>query len=88
MSVTANIIVNIRVELEQVFNVCYLKKKKKVMIPADEKSKSPTTLTLIYVDRYSLTCLLDNCELPQLQKNMSQDFTYLFVSFFHQMIYI
>lgn len=28
MSVTANIIVNIRVELEQVFSVCYLKKKK------------------------------------------------------------
>lgn len=53
MSVTANIIVNIRVESQQVFSVCYLKKKK-VMIPADEKSKSPTTLTLIYVDRYSL----------------------------------
>lgn len=51
-------------------------------IPADEKSKSPTTLTLIYVDRYSLTCLLDN-ELNY-RSYMSQDFTYLFVSFFHQ----
>lgn len=86
MSVTANIVVNIRVESEQVFSVCYLKKKK-VMIPADEKSKSPTTLTLIYVDRYSLTCLLDNW-ITAVTKNMSQDFTYLFVSFFHQMIYI
>lgn len=58
------------------------------MIPADEKSKSPTTLTLIYVDRYSLTCLLDNCWITAVTKNMSQDFTYLFVSFFHQMIYV
>lgn len=81
MSVTANIIVNIRVESEQVFSVCYLKKKK-VMIPADEKSKSPTTLTLIYVDRYSLTCLLDNCELPQLQKTCHKILLiYLFLFF-------
>lgn len=47
------------------------------MIPADEKSKSPTTLTLIYVDRYSLTCLLDNCEL---KKHVTR--FYLFICFF------
>lgn len=52
------------------------------MIPADEKSKSPTTLTLIYVDRYSLTCLLDNCELSQLQKTCHKILLiYLFLFF-------
>lgn len=52
------------------------------MIPADEKSKSPTTLTLIYVDRYSLTYLLDNCELPQLQKTCHKILLiYLFLFF-------
>lgn len=57
------------------------------MIPADEKSKSPTTLTLIYVDLF-FNVSVGQLWITAVTKNMSQDFTYLFVSFFHQMIYI